>query len=84
MQINTRAAYIAATDRMSSLSAELDQVQAQIASGKRIIAPDDDPIGAARVTQLHRALATDAATPIGSTNRAAKRSKARFRMVIAE
>ncbi len=62
MQINTHAAYAAATDRMSALSADLDQVQAQIASGKRIIAADDDPIGAARVTQLHRALTNDAAT----------------------
>lgn len=62
MQINTHANYLAATNRMSALSADLDQVQAQIASGKRIIAPDDDPIGAARVTQLHRALTTDAAT----------------------
>ncbi len=62
MQINTHASYAAATDRMSALSADLDQVQAQIASGKRIIAADDDPIGAARVTQLHRALTTDTAT----------------------
>ncbi|MGL4543506.1 MAG: hypothetical protein ACRCUI_13435 [Polymorphobacter sp.] len=62
MQINTRASYLAATDRMSALSADLDQAQAQVATGKRIIAPDDDPIGAARVTQLHRALTADAAT----------------------
>jgi flagellar hook-associated protein 3 FlgL len=62
MQVNTRATYDAATARMANLSSQLDAVNAQISTGKRIISADDDPIGAARVTQLHRALDRDTTT----------------------
>lgn len=65
MQVNTRAAHDTANHRMSSLQAEMDRLQASIATGKRILAPDDDPVGAARVTLLERRLAVHAADRTG-------------------
>lgn len=59
MQINTRANFEAKIIRMSDLSSQIDQVNTQIATGKRIISADDDPIASARVVQLHRAQITD-------------------------
>ncbi|MGI4877809.1 MAG: flagellar hook-associated protein FlgL [Janthinobacterium lividum] len=65
MQVNTRAAHDARTAQMSSLSLQLDRLQASISTEKRINTPDDDPIGAARVLQINRTLATGASQQTG-------------------
>jgi flagellar hook-associated protein 3 FlgL len=54
-QVNTRAAHTAAVSRMSSLSAEIDTLQGQIALGKRILKADDDPVAFTRAAVLRRA-----------------------------
>ena len=41
--------------RQSTLAQEIARGQTEIATGKRILAPSDDPIGAARVAELGRA-----------------------------
>ena len=65
MQVNTHAANAAAIDRMSGLRASIAGLQAQISTGNRIAAPDDDPAGAAHTVQLNRALAINAADQTG-------------------
>ena len=65
MQVNTRATHEAASRRLSALQADIDALQANIGVGKRILAPDDDPVGSARVAQLQRTLAVHAADRIG-------------------
>ena len=60
-QVNTRAAHTASVSRMSSLSAEIDKLQGQIAVGKRILKADDDPVAFTRAAVLRRAeVASDA------------------------
>ena len=56
-QVNTRAAHDAAVGRMSSLLAQLDAVQGQIATAKRVTTPADDPIAYTRAATLRRAQA---------------------------
>ncbi len=53
-QINTRAAHSAAVARMSDLSTRLDAVQSQIASGRRVTMPADDPVAFTRAAVLTR------------------------------
>ncbi len=61
-QINTRAAHTAAVARMSDLSAQLDVVQGQIATGRRVTLPSDDPVAFTRAAVLHRAQAASDAS----------------------
>ena len=46
--------------RQSQLAQEIVRAQTEIATGKRILAPSDDPVGAARVAELGRAEADEA------------------------
>jgi flagellar hook-associated protein 3 FlgL len=46
--------------RQSRLSREIARGQVEIATGKKILAPSDDPIGAARVAEINRAQADEA------------------------
>lgn len=64
-QVNTRAAHAAATARMGSLSTAIDRLQGQIATGKRVTAPADDPIAFTRAAVLRRAEATALVTRRG-------------------
>ncbi|MBC7505224.1 MAG: hypothetical protein H7267_05815 [Sandarakinorhabdus sp.] len=64
-QINTRAAHTAATARLSDLSRQLDDTQAQISRARRIDTPADDPVAYARAATLHREQASSAATQRG-------------------
>ena len=61
MQVNTRVAHEARVAGLASLQQQLDRVQAEIASGKRIARPSDDPVGSGIATRLHRSQATDTA-----------------------
>jgi flagellar hook-associated protein 3 FlgL len=64
-QVNTRAAHAAAVARMSSLSSTIDALQGQIAIGKRISAPADDPVAFSRAAVLRRADTASVATQRG-------------------
>lgn len=46
--------------RQKQLASEIARGQTEIATGKRILAPSDDPIGAARVAEIGRAQADEA------------------------
>nr|WP_310524377.1 flagellin [Polymorphobacter sp.] len=54
-QVNTRANHAAAVQRMTSLSANIDNLQAQIATTKRVNTPADDPVAFTRAAVLRRA-----------------------------
>ncbi len=60
-QVNTRAAHDASVSRLTALQAQLDSVQGQIATGKRVTVPADDPIAFSRAATLRRAEAAGAA-----------------------
>src|SRR3954468_20032784 len=45
--------------RQTSLAEEIARGQTEIAAGKRILAPSDDPIGSARVAEIGKAQAND-------------------------
>lgn len=64
-QVNTRAAHEAAVARMSSLSRTIDTLQGQIATGKRVTAPADDPVAFTRAAVLRRADTAAGATQRG-------------------
>lgn len=47
-------------NRQTKLAQDIARAQVEVATGKRILAPSDDPIGAARVSQIGRAQANEA------------------------
>ena len=47
-------------NRQTKLAQDIARAQAEVATGKRILAPSDDPIGAARVSGIARAQANEA------------------------
>lgn len=48
-------------NRQARLAAEIARAQAEISTGKKILAPSDDPVGAARVGEIARAQTNEAA-----------------------
>ncbi len=64
-QINTRAHHSAAVQRMTDLSAQVDAVQVQITTTKRVNAPADDPVAFTRAATLRRADIAGEATKRG-------------------
>ena len=52
MRISTNTIYESGGARISDLQVGLNRTQQQIASGRRILNPSDDPIGAARATRV--------------------------------
>lgn len=54
MRVSTQQSYTSMTNSFTELSGDLEQVVTQMATGKRIILPSDDPIAATRITQLNR------------------------------
>lgn len=52
MRISTNTLYESGLARMNDSQAKLLKTQQQVASGKRILTPADDPVGAARVLNL--------------------------------
>lgn len=55
MQVATRAAHAASVERLSGLQRDIDTLQGQIGTGKRIAVPSDAPVGSGIVTRLRRA-----------------------------
>ena len=64
-QVNTRAAHVASVQRMSELSAQVDALQGQMSTTKRVSLPGDDPIAYTRAAMLRRADIASAATQRG-------------------
>ncbi len=62
-QVNTRANHSASVAQLTALSAQVDALQGQISTGKRVVSPADDPIAFTRTTALRRA---EAANETGS------------------
>ncbi|GKX55740.1 flagellar hook-associated protein 3 [Leminorella grimontii] len=54
MRVSTQQSYTSMTNSFDKLSAQLEQVVTQMATGKRVNLPSDDPIAATRITQLNR------------------------------
>ena len=52
MRISTNTIYQTAISKISSLQAEQSKLQQQIASGKRLLSPSDDPIAASRALEI--------------------------------
>lgn len=55
MRISTNTMYQTGISKISSLQAEQSKLQQQIASGRRILEPSDDPLAASRVLELSQA-----------------------------
>ena len=53
--VNTSARHAARVDGLTRLQAEVDRVQQQVATTKKLSQPADDPVGFARATGLKRA-----------------------------
>ena len=54
MRVSTQQSYVSMTQSFNDLSSELSHVVEQMATGKSILLPSDDPIAATRITQLNR------------------------------
>lgn len=65
MQISTNMFYNNASSRLSQMSARASELQTQIATGKKIIKPSDDPAGAQQLAELDR---RDADAAVYGTN----------------
>jgi len=56
MRVGTFQSYQSQISRMGDLQSTISRLEAQIASGKRILDPSDDPLGASRVASLQRSI----------------------------
>lgn len=54
MRVSTQQSYVSMTQSFNDLSSDLAHVVTQMATGKSILLPSDDPISATRITQLNR------------------------------
>ncbi|EOQ49844.1 TPA: flagellar hook-associated protein FlgL [Citrobacter braakii] len=54
MRVSTQQSYVSMTKSFNDLSSDLSHVVTQMATGKSILLPSDDPIAATRITQLNR------------------------------
>lgn len=54
MQVSTSLFYDSASQRMSALSSKIDTINAQISSGKKLLAPDDDSVAYQRLQSIAR------------------------------
>lgn len=54
MRVSTQQSYVSMTQSFNNLSSDLSHVVTQMATGKSILLPSDDPISATRITQLNR------------------------------
>lgn len=57
MQIGTSYQYDRAIGFMTDLSSQTAKLQSQIATGKRVLAPSDDPLASARIARLDKSTA---------------------------
>ena len=57
MRVSTYQVHTQAAQQLQTLGAQAAQTQSQIAEGRRLVSPSDDPIGAARVIRINQELA---------------------------
>jgi len=57
MRVSTRGAFLQGLSMMQQLRSALDLTQRQLSSGRRILTPSDDPIGASRALEIRESLA---------------------------
>lgn len=53
MRVTTQQTYVSMTQSFNNLSGDLAHVVEQMATGKQILQPSDDPIAVTRITQLN-------------------------------
>jgi len=54
MRVSTQQSYVTMNNSFTHMSDQLSHVMTQMATGKRILLPSDDPIASTRITQLNR------------------------------
>ncbi|WP_032940039.1 flagellar hook-associated protein FlgL [Citrobacter youngae] len=54
MRVTAQQSYVSMTQSFNDLSSDLSHVVTQMATGKSILLPSDDPIAATRITELNR------------------------------
>ncbi|NRA21765.1 MAG: flagellar hook-associated protein FlgL [Oceanospirillaceae bacterium] len=57
LRVTTQQQYLNSIDNMQRSNVSLDRLQQQIATGKRVLQPSDDPVAAAQILKLERELA---------------------------
>ncbi|WP_374520156.1 flagellar hook-associated protein FlgL [Undibacterium squillarum] len=55
MRISTNTIFASSTNKMSDLQVGINKTQQQISSGRRVLTPEDDPIGSARALVIQQA-----------------------------
>lgn len=68
MRISTQTIYETGGSRMSELQVNLNKTQQQIAAGRRILTPSDDPIGAARALTISQSDAVNEQLAVNRKN----------------
>lgn len=68
MRISTNSIYEAGVARLGDLQSSMQKTQQQIATGRRILTPADDPVGAARALELTQGQATNAQFALNRQN----------------
>ncbi|MEM7101075.1 MAG: flagellar hook-associated protein FlgL [Pseudomonadota bacterium] len=68
MRISSAQIHRQATEQLQQLGAQAAQTQQQIASGKRLVAPGDDPVGAARLISINQELSERAQYLVNTDN----------------
>ncbi|MBB4632846.1 flagellar hook-associated protein FlgL [Sphingosinicella soli] len=56
MRVGTFQSFQSQISRMGSLQSTISRLEAQIASGKRVLDPADDPLGSSRIADLQRSI----------------------------
>ncbi len=56
MRVSTRGAFLQGLSMMQQLRSALDFTQRQVSSGRRILTPSDDPIGASRALEIRESI----------------------------
>lgn len=57
MRVSTMGSYLAGLNLMQRMQAAIDHTQKQIATGKTLLSPSDDPLAASRMLELRESLA---------------------------
>ncbi len=57
MRVSTMGSYLSGLNLMQTMQSAIDHTQKQISTGQTLLAPSDDPIGAARALELRETLA---------------------------
>lgn len=68
MRISTNTLFDSGTKRMGELQSSLAKTQQQLATGRRILSPSDDPVGAAQALELTQAQAMNSQYAVNRQN----------------